>query len=146
MFRSKKKAIPSMIRHEAWIRTYGRTFDANCIICDVQITCWGNWHASHIVPEVKGGHSCCANLIACCATCNLRMGKQNLYKFVSSGYGQEHVLRIKSQLLRHSNSITLRPTIDLTKPQYIAYPRYYKTPTASRWSMFKFPCCTDEIE
>lgn len=79
--RYKKKQIRKALREQVWLQYFGKCFDHKCSVvwCKNIITIL-NFHAGHIIPESKGGHTSIDNLRPICSNCNLSMG--NTYSIV----------------------------------------------------------------
>lgn len=70
-----KKAIPSALRQQVWLKRVGRKFASRCVTkwCRNEITVF-NFETGHNVPESKGGRTEIDNLYPICSSCNKSMG------------------------------------------------------------------------
>ena len=79
--KAKREKIPKAIRSSLWALYNGNNTNGKCYACNTQISCF-DWHASHVIADVKGGHADVNNLRVCCQHCNTSMGDQNLYAYI----------------------------------------------------------------
>jgi len=79
---SKRKKIPSTVRHKLWTLHFDETTSGKCTVCSNKIDN-ANFHAGHILSVKNGGTDNIKNLSPVCACCNLSMGTQNLDDFKS---------------------------------------------------------------
>jgi len=77
---TKKKKIPSTVRHKLWNNYFQETTTGKCVVCETKIDC-ANFHAGHIISSKNGGSDNVSNLTPICSCCNLSMGIQNLNEF-----------------------------------------------------------------
>jgi len=76
----KRKSLPEVIRK----RVYGKIDNQNhplCYCCGKSISL-ENYHCGHIIAFCNGGKDELNNLMPICPSCNLSMGKQNMYDFM----------------------------------------------------------------
>jgi len=93
----KKQTLPKKTRQSVWLLNFGTAQVGKCFTCGEQIS-FNNWHCSHVIAEIKGGKCEVDNLRPCCASCNLKMGNQNLYTFARDNNLQG---RAKRELLKY---------------------------------------------
>lgn len=77
---SKRKKIPSTVRHKLWALHFDESTTGQCTVCSNKIDN-ANFHAGHILSVKNGGTDNIKNLSPVCACCNLSMGVQNLNDF-----------------------------------------------------------------
>jgi 5-methylcytosine-specific restriction endonuclease McrA len=77
----KRKAIPKRIKEAVWVKYNENRFIGKCYCCGRQIDKL-NYHNAHVVSHKEGGLITVDNLRPSCMSCNLRMGKKNLYQFI----------------------------------------------------------------
>lgn len=78
---TKRKSIPSKVRHIVWRKYIGTTMNGKCWCCNDNIK-FENWHAGHVVPVSKGGSDSPDNLRPLCSLCNLSMSDTNMFDFI----------------------------------------------------------------
>jgi len=93
----RKQRIPTKVREEIWLRTYGEVFSAKCSVC------WctnrykilsSEWHVGHNIPEVNGGSNRLQNLVPICSSCNLGMGARFSFDEWCDEYSEEKKIRL----------------------------------------------------
>lgn len=80
--KTKKKAIPKVLRDLAWSKWIGEDIGkTKCFCCQVNDIKMSSFHCGHVVAEVNGGKTTVDNLRPICSACNLSMGSENLDDF-----------------------------------------------------------------
>lgn len=77
----KRKAIPKRIKETVWIKYNGQHFNGLCYCCGKHIDKL-NYHNAHVISHAHHGTISVENLRPTCMSCNLSMGKKNLYQFI----------------------------------------------------------------
>lgn len=77
----KKEHIPQAVRAQVW-KNYTDKVQDVCFCCRTTIIDSFNFHAGHIIAEACGGETTKDNLRPICQSCNLSMGKQNMFEFM----------------------------------------------------------------
>ena len=74
--KKKKDKISHNKKTALWEKNIGKVYYAKCQTkwCNTIIRARDKWHASHNIPESKGGTTDLSNLRVCCSNCNLKMG------------------------------------------------------------------------
>ena len=86
--KKRKKAIPKTLRQAVWNTYIGDSIGkTKCPVCQCHDITQLNFHCGHVIPEAEGGPTQLDNLRPICASCNLSMGKKNLYKFKDRYFG-----------------------------------------------------------
>lgn len=70
----RKQKIPTAVREQTWIRTFGKTFEHKCYVrwCSNTINVF-TFQVGHDIPESKGGNLEIKNLKPICSRCNSSM-------------------------------------------------------------------------
>jgi len=80
----KRGKIPSSIRNSVWRKYHKDKDTGECYTCGNNIQRYNaGWHCSHVIADSKNGLATIENLRTCCGHCNLSMGDQNLYAYIS---------------------------------------------------------------
>jgi len=78
-WRQKKKKISKSIRRRVW-NEFTTDTEECCPLCPDMISI-DNFHASHIIPEAKGGKVDINNLVPLCSKCNTEMGTKTMEEY-----------------------------------------------------------------
>ena len=78
-WRQKKKKISKTIRRRVW-NDFSSNSEECCPLC-VDMISIDNFHASHIIPEAKGGKVLIDNLVPLCSKCNIEMGTKTMEEY-----------------------------------------------------------------
>jgi len=70
----RRKPLPTAIREQCWLNTFGEVYKSECYIhwCKNTIDVY-NYHIGHDQPASKGGSDDISNLRPICARCNCSM-------------------------------------------------------------------------
>jgi hypothetical protein len=80
--KTKKKAVPKVVRDLAWAKWIGDDVaKTKCMCCGINEIKMNSFHCGHIMAEVNGGKTTVDNLRPICAACNLSMGAENMDDF-----------------------------------------------------------------
>jgi len=79
----KKTPIPKTVRNCLWINYFKNKREDKCQCCLRETISISNFHAGHIISELKGGTTTLDNLRPICQLCNLSMGTQNMDDFIN---------------------------------------------------------------
>jgi len=78
----KRKSIPKKIRELVWDSYIGiQIGESKCKCCESTNISQLTFHCGHIVSDYNGGDISISNLLPICMSCNLSMGRTNLYEF-----------------------------------------------------------------
>jgi 5-methylcytosine-specific restriction endonuclease McrA len=86
--KSKKKAIPHMLKRMVWNYWVGETIGkTKCLCCKTTDITMLTFVCGHIIPESKGGELLVNNLKPICGSCNSSMGTTNMDEYIKK-YGK----------------------------------------------------------
>jgi len=87
--KKRKKNIPKTVKEAVWNTYIGDSFGKiKCPLCRMNDITQMNFHCAHIIAEAEGGKTTIENLRPICASCNLSMGKMNLFDFQKKYFTQ----------------------------------------------------------
>ena len=82
--RKKKALIPAALKASVWTTWLGDHIGSTtCLCCGTTQITQLNFHASHVIADVKGGATTVENLRPTCAKCNLSCATRNMRDFMA---------------------------------------------------------------
>ena len=80
--KSKKKAIPKVMKDLCWSKYIGDTVGkSKCMCCETNDIKMNDFQCGHVIAEANGGALTVDNLLPICKACNVSMGTENLNEF-----------------------------------------------------------------
>ena len=80
--KTKKKAVPKVVRDLSWNRWIGEDVAKHkCMCCEINEIRMNSFQCGHVIAEANGGKTTVDNLRPICSACNLSMGTENMYEF-----------------------------------------------------------------
>jgi len=68
-------------RHKLWSGHYGKSMEAVCKICEMNMISVSQFDAGHVLSRKDGGSNMLENLVPICRACNLAMGAEHMLDF-----------------------------------------------------------------
>ena len=88
--KTKKTAVPKVVRDLAWNRWIGEDVAKHkCMCCEINEIRMNSFQCGHVIAEANGGKTTVDNLRPICSACNLSMGTENMDEFKARcGFGK----------------------------------------------------------